>query len=148
MSSPTSTVFDVNYTDGMDDAGNVLHIAYCFANIDGYIKEGKYFGNADNNGPFTYLGFSPAWLLLKEFGAADNWLVYDNKRFGYNLDSAGNQMLYPDTTSAEENGASRALDLLSNGFKIRTSNATINADAGKYQYLAFSHNPFKYATAR
>jgi len=148
MSSPTTTVFDVNYTDGMDDAGNVLHIAYCFANIDGYIKEGNYIGNANNSGPFIYLGFSPAWLLIKEFGATDNWLVYDNKRLGFNLDAAGNAILYIDTTSAEENQASRAIDMTSNGFKVKTSNATLNADAGKYQYLAFAENPFKYSTAR
>mgnify|MGYP003660430673 CR=1 FL=1 len=32
--------------------------------------------------------------------------------------------------------------------KVKTSNATLNADAGKYQYLAFAENPFKYSTAR
>jgi len=147
MASPTSTVFDVNYTDGMNETGD-LGIAYCFANIEGYIKEGKYVGNANADGTFVYTGFSPAWILVKEFGASDNWLVYDNKRLGYNKSSAGNAILYIDTTSAEENQASRALDILSNGFKIRTSNATLNADAGKYQYLAFSHNPFKYSLAR
>ena len=57
-------------------------------------------------------------------------------------------MVYPDTDNAEENQASRAIDILSNGFKLRTSNATGNASGGNYIYLAFASNPFKYSLAR
>ena len=79
---------------------------------------------------------------------SDNWLIYDNRRLGYNLSSAGNAVLYVDYHGAEENDASRAIDILSNGFKLRTSNATINANGGNYIYVAMASNPFSYSTAR
>ena len=146
MSAPTSTVFDTNWTDGLnDEQGN---IAYCFANTEGYIQSGTYRGNGNDDGTYIYTGFRPAMMIIKEYGAADNWLLYDDRRVGYNLDSAGNAVLYPDLNTAQENGASRAIDILSNGFKLRTSNGTGNASGGNYIYLAFAQNPFQYATAR
>ena len=128
-------------------AGTNNYIYYCFTNIEGYIKAGTYVGNGNDDGTFSYTGFKPAWLLIREV-AQDNWLLYNNKTLGYNLDSAGNAMVYPDTDNAEENQASRAIDILSNGFKLRTSNATGNASGGNYIYLAFASNPFKYSLAR
>jgi hypothetical protein len=86
-------------------------------------------------------------MILKEYDQIDNWGIYDDKRDGQNNDSGdGNAVLYPDYAAAEENQASRAIDILSNGFKLRTSNATFNG--GNYIYLAIAKNPFKYATAR
>jgi len=146
MASPTSTVFSVNNTDGLG-AGTIDNLAYCFTNVEGYCKTGGYTGNANDDGAFVYTGFRPAWILMREI-ATDNWGIYDDKRIGQNDDSgSGNAVLYPDTNNDEENQASRAIDLLSNGFKLRTSNATFNA-SGNYVYLAFAENPFKYATAR
>jgi hypothetical protein len=146
MSSPTSTVFSVNNTDGLG-ASTIDNLAYCFTNVEGYCKTGGYTGNANDDGAFVYTGFRPAWILMREI-ATDNWGIYDDKRIGQNNDSgSGNAVLYPDTNNDEENQASRAIDLLSNGFKLRTSNATFNA-SGNYVYLAFAENPFKYATAR
>ena len=143
--APTSSVFSVNYgTTETNAPSGDLFVFYAFANCDGYIKTGTYIGNADDDGAFVYTGFRPAMMILREYGAVDNWGIYDNKRLGYNDDNA---VLYPDTTGAEENQASRAIDILSNGFKLRTSNATFNA-SGNYLYLAMAHNPFQYATAR
>jgi len=143
MSAPTSTVFSTNYTDGMNENGNDL-IAYCFANTEGYIKSGSYIGNGSNDGTYVYTGFRPSFILIKETGV-DSWGIYDDKRLGYNVDNA---VLYPESNSAEENQASRAIDLLSNGFKLRTSNITFNQSGQTLVYLAFAKNPFKYATAR
>jgi hypothetical protein len=127
--------------------GTDNYIYYCFRNIEGYIKVGTYKGNADDDGTFVRTGFRPAWMLLREV-AVDNWGIYDNKRIGQNNDSgSGNAVLYADDDADEENQASRAIDILSNGFKLRTSNATFNA-SGTYVFLAMAHNPFKYATAR
>ena len=128
--------------------GTDNYIYYCFRNIEGYIKVGTYTGNADDDGSFVYTGFKPAWMLLREV-AVDNWGIYDNKRDGQNNDDGyGNAVLYADEAYDEENQASRAIDILSNGFKLRTSNATFNASGGTYVFLAMAHNPFKYATAR
>jgi len=84
-------------------------------------------------------------IILREYDQADNWPLYDNTRPGYNL--SGNS-LYTDYRGGGEAAASRAIDFLSNGFKLRTSNATGNASSGNYIYIAMAHNPFKYATAR
>jgi hypothetical protein len=40
-----------------------------------------------------------------------------------------------------------ALDMLSNGFKLRIANAGFN-HAEAHVYIAFASNPFKYASAR
>ena len=147
MSAPTATVFSTNYTDGLNDTEG--DIAYCFANCEGYIKSGTYVGNGNDNGTFVYTGFRPAFIILKE-KIVDSWLLYDDKRFGINTDAAGgNSSFNPDANYAEAGGGGgRALDILSNGFKLRTSNATGNASGGNYLYLAIAHNPFQYATAR
>tara|TARA_B100000686_G_scaffold27460_1_gene27041 strand:- start:12050 stop:14626 length:2577 start_codon:yes stop_codon:yes gene_type:complete len=140
-----SSIFTCKYNYTWVGSDNFIY--YCFRNIEGYIKVGTYTGNADNNGTFVYCGFRPAWMLLREV-AADNWGIYDNKRDGQNNDDGyGNAVLYADENYDEENQASRAIDILSNGFKLRTSNATFNA-SGTYVFLAMAHNPFKYATAR
>ena len=39
-------------------------------------------------------------------------------------------------------------DLLSNGFKHRTSYIEQNTSGGIYMYMAFAETPFKYANAR
>ena len=49
---------------------------------------------------------------------------------------------------AEFSGANDKVDMLSNGFKMRSSNAGINGSGNDYVYIAMAHNPFKYATAR
>jgi len=144
---PTSTVWTTGNADAINQ-NTKNYVAYCFANCEGYIKAGTYVGNGDDDGTFVYTGFRPAMMILKEYDQIDDWLIYDNERVGYNLDSAGNAVLYPNDTYAEENQASRAIDILSNGFKLRTSNATGNASSGNYIYIAMAHNPFKYATAR
>ena len=144
---PTSTVFGIGSGTETNKSGK-LFVAYCFANTEGYIKSGTYVGNGDDNGTFVYTGFRPAMMIIREYGAADNWLLYDDKRMGFNNDTAGNSNLYPDTNVAEGLEASRAIDILSNGFKLRTSNATGNASGGTYIYLAMAENPFKYSSAR
>ena len=141
-----SSIFTCKYNYTWVGTDNFIY--YCFRNIEGYIKVGTYTGNADNDGVFVYTGFRPAFMMLREV-AVDNWGIYDNKRIGQNNDSgSGNAVLYPDTNNDEENQASRAIDILSNGFKLRTSNATFNANSGNYIYLAMAKNPFKYATAK
>ena len=41
-----------------------------------------------------------------------------------------------------------AIDLLSNGYKIRTTGTGTNANGGTYVYMVWAENPFKYANAR
>ena len=144
---PTSSVFTVD-GNNLNGASDTI-IAYCFANTAGYIKSGTYVGNGNNIGQYIYTGFRPSMVLVKEL-VADNWMMYNDKTFGYNVGNAaqGNEQIYPDLPAAAESDASRAIDIYSNGFMLRTSNATGNADAGNYVYLAIAKNPFKYSTGR
>jgi len=145
--SPTSSVWTVGTQNAVNNSGQET-IAYCFHSVEGFSKIGTYTGNGNNNGAFCYTGFKPAWIIIKQT-AIDDWGIYDNKRTGQNNDgSAGNGVLYPNLNIDEETQASRAIDLLSNGFKLRTSNATFNENNGTYVFMAFAEQPFKYANAR
>ena len=69
--------------------------------------------------------------------------MIDNKTSVYNPTYAF--MMADSTNIPGQSGT--PVDLLSNGFKCRTSSAYINA-AETYIYAAFAEIPFKYATAR
>ena len=90
-------------------------------------------------------GFRPAWVVIKRYDSSNNWNSHDNKRGPYNVND---WRLYLNLSSAEDSGGSYGVDFLSNGFKVRTSEAGWNASGGTYIYLAFAEQPFKYANAR
>ena len=140
---PTSTVF--GFGSNVNVGANDNIISYCFAPVEGFSSFGKYTGNGSADGPFIYTGFSPSWLLIKRSDAAANWLLYDNKRVGYNPNG---YYLLPDGTWVEGTGADNRFDLISNGFKVRDSNQSLNVSGGTYIYAAFAENPFKNALAR
>jgi hypothetical protein len=141
--TPTASVFslgtaaDVNTNTG-------TYVNYLFTAIAGYSDFGSYTGNGSANGPFIYTGFRPRWVLIKCSSAATtNWRILDTSRDTYNVESAE---LYPNLSNAE--GAFDSLDALSNGFKIRNTNASYNTSAATYVYAAFAENPFKISRAR
>lgn len=122
---------------------NASYVAYMFAEIPGFSAFGSYTGNGSTDGPFIYLGFRPAWIMIKRSDAIENWNLYDNKRNPYNV---ADLELYPNLSNSEGTTADR--DFLSNGFKIRSSNAGRNASGGTYIYAAFAETPARLSTAR
>jgi hypothetical protein len=144
-----SNVLVLSYTGGgnaADMLNNVgaTYVMYSWAEIPGYSKFGRYTGNGSADGPFVYLGFRPKFLLFKRSDSAANWYIFDTSRGTYNINAP---FLFPNRTDAET--ASTILDVLSNGFKIRSSaSADWNANGGTYIYAAFAENPFKNANAR
>ena len=146
---PTSTVFTVNTSaDGNQSSQNF--ISYIFTEIEGYSKFGFYRANSNNDGPFAYCGFEPAFLLIKRRTSGDNnpWIGYNNVRNP--LNQVNNQMV-SNTTEWENIDANDAnLDFLSNGFKLRNSAGDFNnsGSSGEYIFLAFAHSPFKNSRAR
>ena len=147
---PTSSVFSVG-TNTDSNASSGTHIAYCFASVDGFSKVGSYTGNGNADGPFVYLGFRPAFVILKGISAnAGGWMMYDNTRIPYNLNSA---KLIANIAEGENanaaGGSSLGVDFLSNGFKHRNDSGTNhNTNGNTYIYMAFAEQPFKYANAR
>ena len=134
--APTSSVItlgnvgDVNYN-------NTDLICYAWTSVAGYSSFGSYTGNGSADGPLVALSFRPAFLLLKRTNATGNWLIYDNRREGYNFD---NDFLYANLTNVE--GTTDYLDLLSNGFKLRTTNSAVNGSSDTYIYAAFAEHSF------
>ena len=133
---PNSTVITFGNDDDVN--GNAEnYVAYFFADKKGYSKFGSYTGNGNADGTFTYTGFKPAFVLVKQTNASgENWFICDNKREGYNGE---NNRLLPDDTSAESTDS--PIDILSNGFKARQSGAAVNAGDATYIYMAFAEHP-------
>jgi len=139
---PTSSVFTLG-TNAQGNANGGTYIAYVFAPVEGFSAFGSYEGNTNVNGPMTNLGFRPAWLLIKNADATGSWLLFDTARDTYN---AVHKLLFGQLANVEDTSTAY-LDIVSNGFKIRsTGNATNNAVT--YVYAAFAENPFKTANAR
>ena len=135
--SPTSSVFTVNNANALNGSGDSL-IAYCFAEKKGFSKFGSYTGNGNADGTFIYTGFKPAFVICKMSSASgQNWELNDNKRNPYN---EATNTLRPNTNDAED-GTFNTCDLLSNGFKLRTSNDATNKSSFTYIYMAFAEHP-------
>jgi hypothetical protein len=137
---PSSTVFGINA--GIGIAGSADCVAYCFAPVVGYSSFGSYTGNGSSDGPFVYTGFRPKYLLLKSTGTGD-WVINDTTRDAYNVSGYN---LYAQASDAE--GFNARLDILSNGFKLRSTFASSNSSGQTYIYAAFAEAPFNYARAR
>ncbi len=143
MSANTSTVFSVNATDGSNAPNGDNMIAYCWHSVEGYSKFGKYEGNANANGAFIYTGFRPRILIIRVLNvASDGWLIYDTERETFNpLDT----VLKPHDEAADYSNAAFTLDILSNGFKLRSSDNAVNGTSyDPYIYMAWADVPFKY----
>ena len=117
----------------------IVFAGYVFAPVQGFSKFGTYEGNNNADGTFVYLGFKPAWLMIKRTDATANWHILDNKRDTYNL---VDEVLYANTNDAA--GTSAMVDFLSNGFKFRhaAGPGTINTADEVYIYAAFAEAPF------
>jgi hypothetical protein len=91
----------------------------------------------------VYCGFRPRYVLQKKISDVSAWSIRDAVRDPYN---AANTRLWTNFASAESNAD--AIDLLSNGFKVRNTDTDWNASGATYIYAAFAESPFQYARAR
>jgi hypothetical protein len=141
--APTSSVFSLG-TDLTTNRSGETYVAYCWAEIAGFSQFGFYEGNGEADGMFVNCGFKPAFVMIKRTDAANDWFIADSTRSPGN--STEGTALFASTGAAE--AAGNAIDLLSNGFKARSTGAANNANLGDYVYVAFAEVPFKYARAR
>jgi len=140
--APTSTVFTVGDNSYSNPSDRKM-IAYCFAEKQGYSKFGSYVGNGNADGPFIYTGFKPAFIIRKRSDGAVDWRMDDNKRRSFN---AIDFTLFPNKSNAETQSAGYAVDLLSNGFKVRGDSGNQNTNGGTYIYMAFAEQPLVTST--
>jgi hypothetical protein len=138
--APTSSVFSVGSATGTNGSTNGM-VAYCFAQIAGYSAFGSYTANGSTDGPFVFTGFRPRFVLIK-WTNTESWYIFDTARGTSNVIGP---YLVPNTSAAE--ATFTAIDILSNGFKLRDANNFVNS-SGTYIYAAFAESPFKYANAR
>ena len=139
--TPTSSVFTLGGGAGTSDYTNrdgINMIAYCFAEKKGYSKFGSYVGNGNADGTFVFCGFRPAWLMIKSASSAStSWVMHDNKRDTFNV---AKNNLDADNDSAQ--ASADRLDILSNGFKSRSTLNFNNKSGDTYIYMAFAESPF------
>jgi hypothetical protein len=135
--APASTVF----SQGSWDNGNTK-VAYCFAEVAGFSKFGSYTGNGSSDGTFVYCGFRPRYIMIKGTNT-NHWNVKDTERSQSNVALAN---LFPNLANAET--SEYDYDILSNGFKIRTTSTTVNSSGQEYVFAAFAEAPFNYSRAR
>ena len=142
----TSSVFTLGTGGNASNAAGDNIIAFCFASVEGYSAFGEYTGNGSADGPFVYTGFRSRWVMVKSSSnSGEHWLILDTERDPYNLSDA---TIYANLGNAEAQAAALGIDILSNGFKPRGTNAGTNASGYTYIYAAFAEHPFKTARAR
>ena len=134
--APTSTVFTIGTSGVVSQAEN--HVAYCFAEKQGYSKIGKYIGNGNANGTFVYTGFKPAYVMVKRTNGVGSWVIHDSTRAGFS--NPTDEYVYANATNVEATDIPH--DFLSNGFKIRATWDDTNGSGSTYIYMAFAESPF------
>lgn len=140
--SPTSTV--VNMGTAWGATGSQTMVAYCFAPIAGYSAFGSYTGNGSADGPFVFTGFRPAYVMVKITNDTADWAIHDVARNTYNV--VDNTLLA--NLSDAEYASNGPIDIVANGFKMRTTNSNWNASSYNYIYICFASAPFKFSLAR
>ena len=140
---PTSTLVGIG--SGTVITANANGVAYCWADVSGYSKAFSYTGNGSSDGPMVYLGFRPKWILIKNASnGVQGWTIQDTSRSTYNV---VDNYLLAQASSAEQTIYAQ-MDYLSNGFKVRTSDALVNGSGNTIIGMAFAEHPFKNSNAR
>jgi len=137
--APSTTLISIGNESNVSTS-SLDYIIYAWHSVEGYSKFGTYEGNANNDGTFVYTGFRPRMVFIKNSDGQSPWLVWDTARATFN--PANNGLAWNDD-AAESDYTGYPADILSNGFKLRSSNATINA-SGTWIYGAWGDVPFKY----
>ena len=141
---PSSSLIYNNGT-AMTGAGDYLMLAW--APVEGYSAFGSYEGNGSaSSGPYVFTGFKPRWILIKNvdnFGSGYDWFIFDTARDSFNV---AQNILKANLSSAEAD--SNSIDILSNGFRIKTTAIGLNLNNHTHIYCAFAEHPFKTARAR
>jgi hypothetical protein len=148
--STTSSLIQFNSGNSAQTTNGKKFICYAFSPVSGYSSFGSYTGNGSTDGPFVYTGFRPRWVMVKCSSTNNGytfWEITDTARGSYNPSTP---TLAADLSDAEgsANLGAPPVDMLSNGFKIRTTGSGKNISSQTYIYAAFAEAPFNYSRAR
>ena len=116
-----------SHNDNVNTSGTD-YIAYCFADVPGYQRAGKYTGSGAS-GNTIVTGFRPAFVLIKGSSHGGDWTIYDAARGNDNYLSANK-------TDAEENFSTKDFTFTNNGFVLEGNDNSVNASGRTYIYFA------------
>jgi hypothetical protein len=149
--TPASTVFTVGNDADVNELSQ-KYMAYCWTPIVGYSKFDKWTGTGNaTTGAFVYTGFQPAFIMYKGRNI-DNWVIVDDSYLEENTGTIVAGQTNPSRRSLNPNldtgyQTSPKVDILSNGFRIRTADADTNATGITYVYAAFAKSPLSVSNA-
>jgi hypothetical protein len=143
---PTSSVFSIGTGNGVN-ANTETYIGYLFAEIEGFSRFSIYTGTGNADGPFIYCGFRPQLVIIKKRAGGganiESWNMYDASINTYNTGTTtGMYLLRANDNAAAEQASNENIDILSNGFKIRSSGDPNNGNTDPYLVMAWAYNPF------
>ena len=135
-------VHDTGQTVNNDNANSngVAYTAYIWAEIPGFSCFTSFMGNGNADGPFIHTGFRPAMICSKRMkGAATNngWHTFNSLQPNYN--PVGELTIFDKPSNP---GNAFYVDLLSNGFKMRTTDGNHNASGAAFAVFAFAEMAF------
>jgi hypothetical protein len=139
--APTSTVFSIGTGVGVNESSNT-YIYYAFAEIEGFSNFGTYIGNGTGSGggPFSYTGFTPAFIICKATTRTSDWYMSALAMNVFNSNvTANRQVQYANLAYGDADGY--GLQIFSNGFK-QYDGAENNSSGNTYIYMAFAQYPF------
>jgi hypothetical protein len=139
VSEFSSTTFTLGTNTDVNGSG-ATYVAYCFAEVKGFSKFGKYTGNNSLNN-FVYTGFKPAFVMVKVLSTTEQWCIKDNKR---NTINPLDRSIFANANNAEDyNTTNHLIDFVSNGFNLKdnTSQNLTNGNGQTYIYMAFAESP-------
>jgi hypothetical protein len=148
--TPTSTVFTIGANARTNFLGQT-YIAYLFAHdaggfglsgSDNVISCGEFAtaGSGKMSAPVN-LGYEPQWLMVKNYNAAENWVIYDTMR---GMSNTGYAALAPNSNAAEFTGTS-AIAPNATGFNTPNASGPF-ANSSAYIYIAIRRGPMAVPT--
>lgn len=157
VKKPASSSMDLvdTYTNG----ANKVMVAYCWHSVSGYSSFGAYratgntIGAPDTDEAFVNTGFKPAFIVVKNVSAANDWSIRDNARSPQNPRNRVLRWNYQGSSGSagyleEQDATGYAIDFLANGFRIRTTGSEQGGSHGtKFIYAAWAEVPAHLANA-
>ena len=135
--APTSSV--ITHGGGGTNDNNNNHICYAWHSVPGLQKFGSCKGSGTSAAPdFVELGFKPSIVWVKRTDNTGNWTVWDSTRNTFN---PSQKQLFPNTNGDEQDVVADAIDILSNGFAIRSSSSFTQTGSQTYIYCAWAEAP-------
>jgi len=126
-----------------NDSGTT-YVAYLFASDAGgfgddgsesIIKCGSYTGTGSTSNPAVInCGFEPQWVLIKNAGSSENWVLLDSMRGIVAHNAGDDSFLKPNSSDAEETNS--YINLTATGFEARTTSNVVNENGKTHIYIA------------